>query len=1108
MSTSQQRIRTIRRGHIADFDEQMWPVTVALLMLAGFLVGWVVGRGDFEATYWLDNAWTQLGIVALLIVVLLAGVSYFRGRARRRLQLGVLLSLLLHLGLVAVTQQVYLTLLPETDGGESALPRTEAVRLPDYTSVPEETDYYNPLERPTNTVLPRTQTVEVARAEVQQSQRRPDVEAEQLRQQQADARAIDPAQRELQPTVERQLEIARAEMETLEPREVVEAKAPAAEAAQTITPQEQMEIQRQQMLDQRLDRPDVRSPAMRQSADTATAMQAQRSQQASASERALAERQLARAELPQQQVPIEQVLPAPQVSRTLQASDALPERMQLPVRLPQEQLDAAAAASGPRAARVDPNDSPLASVERAAAAADAANQQRENLPRQSAAESELELSAVPMQAAPGAQSASERPALEAAQLEVARRNDNSSILAGAGRSSVTAPSSAAAQAAAAGESGPMTMAPVVTSAAATGSGSTGQSGSGAQRAMADIGSLVDTGVQVPGGAAGIAAEQSGSGMQGGPVGSTGAGQQLAPASGTSITQRSGGLTGSLVDRGGRGIPSATTGDVPSGTGAATTLGGLDRPGVASPGVQSVGEVGGGPRGEPGLRSAADERLAGLSPTVTPGTEQSGGDLPGGAGTAAGPATGNGAGPSTSTVKGGAPGAALRGADTSLAGPRQVDGGLPSRMAGRPGAEGTGHERMTDLGGLPGDRARLERSGATVLATRPTPGRRGDLLLEPSIRDIAVPGYKQRDPINREAIAKQHGGSEGTERAVELGLEFLARHQLPDGRWSLHDFAAGRPGFSNEGAGSMRSDTAATGMALLAFLGAGYTHVEGKYEDAVHRGLNFLLINQRDNGDLFKPEDEQSNANVWLYSHGIAAIALCEAYGLTRDEALRDPAQRGLDFIVAAQHPDLGGWRYSPQRGSDTSVSGWQLMALKSGELAGLGVPRSAYQGVQRWLDGAQASQSDIRYVYMPGAEIAHQRTPSRVMTAEALLMRQYLGWQRNERRLMAGADYLGRNLPSLGSPTSYERDAYYWYYATQVMFHMQGTHWQEWNESLRPLLVNNQEQSGVLRGSWDPLQPSPDRWGVHAGRIYVTSLHLLMLEVYYRHLPLYRTLED
>jgi hypothetical protein len=105
--------------------------------------------------------------------------------------------------------------------------------------------------------------------------------------------------------------------------------------------------------------------------------------------------------------------------------------------------------------------------------------------------------------------------------------------------------------------------------------------------------------------------------------------------------------------------------------------------------------------------------------------------------------------------------------------------------------------------------------------------------------------------------------------------------------------------------------------------------------------------------------------------------------------------------------------------------------------------------------------------------------------------------------MIRGAEYLRQRLPDIGSANAPRRDTYYWYYATQVMFHMGGQHWREWNRQLHPLLVGAQLREGPLAGSWDPQKPVPDRWGPFAGRLYVTTMNLLSLEVTYRHLPLY-----
>lgn len=352
-------------------------------------------------------------------------------------------------------------------------------------------------------------------------------------------------------------------------------------------------------------------------------------------------------------------------------------------------------------------------------------------------------------------------------------------------------------------------------------------------------------------------------------------------------------------------------------------------------------------------------------------------------------------------------------------------------------------------------------------------------------------FSMRTPEGRAEAVSKLGGSEASEAAVARGLEWLANHQFAAGNWSIHEFNC--KDHQCLGGGSYQADTAATGLALLAFLGAGHTHQSGEYQQVVKRGLIWLVERQGSDGDLFRTDTEF----CWLYSHGMATIALCEAYGMTKDSRLKQPAQKAIDFIVASQHPTFGGWRYRPRFESDTSVSGWQMMALKSGEIAGLQIPAKTYSGVGDWLDTVEQADAPGRFSYHP----YKKSTPT--MSAEGLLMRQYLGADRNDQAVVAGASYLKQRLPK-----SDARDVYYWYYATQVMFHMQGSHWDEWNGALRNMLVDGQEKSGPEKGSWDPAIPHKDTWGQSGGRHYVTCLNLLMLEVYYRHLPLYLELQQ
>ncbi len=344
----------------------------------------------------------------------------------------------------------------------------------------------------------------------------------------------------------------------------------------------------------------------------------------------------------------------------------------------------------------------------------------------------------------------------------------------------------------------------------------------------------------------------------------------------------------------------------------------------------------------------------------------------------------------------------------------------------------------------------------------------------------------RNPNFRKTLALQRGGSEETEAAVARGLAWLARHQNANGSWSLDKFHLAPKATSGpqDGLGSVYSDTAATALALMAFLGAGQTHKQGEYQDVVRAGLRWLVYSQGPDGDLRGPGSGR------MYAHGMAAIVLCEAFAMTGDDTLRVPAQRAIDFIVRAQHP-AGGWRYEPGQAGDTSIVGWQLMALQSGRLHyHLHVPEGTLQLAEKFLDSVKCDYSGATYGYMPG----HSASPA--MTAEALLCRLYLGWPPNHRAIRTGVQWLlSEHLPDIRNP-----NIYYWYYGTQVMHHVGGQAFRKWNYAMKPILLELQEKSGRNAGSWPPI----GTWSSHGGRIFMTSLAICILEVYYRHMPLNR----
>ncbi|MBX7103950.1 MAG: terpene cyclase/mutase family protein [Gemmataceae bacterium] len=344
----------------------------------------------------------------------------------------------------------------------------------------------------------------------------------------------------------------------------------------------------------------------------------------------------------------------------------------------------------------------------------------------------------------------------------------------------------------------------------------------------------------------------------------------------------------------------------------------------------------------------------------------------------------------------------------------------------------------------------------------------------------IPGqmFGGRSGATREKMVAAEGGNPASEAAVAKGLAWLKKQQKPDGKWKMLE-------------GTVDDDFGATGLALLPFLAGGITHKldpkdknSVEYSKCVELGLRWLVNKQQGNGLM------GTDTTYRHYSHAICVVALCEALGMTNDSTLRGPAQRGVDYLLKAQH-SAGGFRYSVGQPGDVSVTGWCLQALQSAKLAGLKVPAEAFYKVGNFLDTMQ-TQKGAAYGYSSAGGRPN-------MTAVGLLCRAYLGWGPKNPAMMAGVENLKKNLPRKGLS-----EIYYYYYATQVM-HFCATEedWHKvWNPQMRDLLIDTQDNGvGPNRGSW-----TPDRThtGDGGGRLCATCLSLLTLEVYYRHLPLYK----
>jgi hypothetical protein len=346
------------------------------------------------------------------------------------------------------------------------------------------------------------------------------------------------------------------------------------------------------------------------------------------------------------------------------------------------------------------------------------------------------------------------------------------------------------------------------------------------------------------------------------------------------------------------------------------------------------------------------------------------------------------------------------------------------------------------------------------------------------------GFPARFGRVKEKMLKDNGGNADTERAVALGLAWLAKQQWVDGSWSLER--------------DIKDDAiGTTALALLPFLGAGQTYkpVAGnKYQKVVQAGLAYLMKAITTTGA------NAGRASTSTTQQALAALALCEVYGLTSDPVLRPYAQATLNYLQKAQAKD-GGWAEG-DGASDLAVTGWVLQALDAGKLGGLVVDDRVLKNAVKFLDTRATGARKSAY----GTTSDKDAKPGTAATATGLLCRHLFDeWRADHPGMTEGAAGLAKNPPG-----AKDRDALYVYHASWVLLHAGGDRWREWNEGpkgtngTRDLLTGAQHRKTddvKLHGSWDA---DTGAFGTKYGRIGTTALNLLSLEVYYRHAPRYK----
>jgi len=394
---------------------------------------------------------------------------------------------------------------------------------------------------------------------------------------------------------------------------------------------------------------------------------------------------------------------------------------------------------------------------------------------------------------------------------------------------------------------------------------------------------------------------------------------------------------------------------------------------------------------------------------------------------------------------------------------------------------------------------------------------------------------------------REGGGEGTESAVLAALEWLRRHQNPDGSWSCRDFTGqcdkaqgpckNKSKGYTDGRGFPSHDVGVTALAVLAFTGFGHTHQFGEREEfvtVVRKAMQWLKSQQVMEGDpddrgrygwpqikirdwKADPAADPYKATIdeqWIYDHSLATMATAELLLLTQDKiGLGKNVELAAELCLRAQN-DGYGWRYGVKPGdNDTSVTGWMILALKACKAADMRRPaperyEKAFKDALEWFKRATSVSTGITGYKAPGDEgsrlngIYPEPYPFSkelsCMTAVAVLCRLFAGEKRTDDMIKKGVTILLRETPSwqeqAGNRMS-KINVYYWYYGTYALFQYGGVPWKEWNEKMKKSLIDTQRVGGCEDGSWDPI----DEWGAAGGRVYTTALGAMTLEVYYRY---------
>jgi hypothetical protein len=333
-------------------------------------------------------------------------------------------------------------------------------------------------------------------------------------------------------------------------------------------------------------------------------------------------------------------------------------------------------------------------------------------------------------------------------------------------------------------------------------------------------------------------------------------------------------------------------------------------------------------------------------------------------------------------------------------------------------------------------------------------------------------------------------------SVERALKWLSEQQERDGAFPTRP--EGQP--------------AITSLCVMAFLSAGHQPDDGQYGERLNRAIDFVIDCQQPDGlfSYLEPEDRhvhQGASHAATYNHAIAGLMLCEAYGqVSRERSLKIEQAVNKALLVTGAHQrspkaiaeDEGGWRYLYRIGttssSDLSVTGWQLMFLRSAKNAQFKVEDKVIADAVKYVESLyQPAEGEFYYGHISG----NDRYASRGMMGVGALSLALAGKHNTVMARRVGDWLLENPFDSYGSTNHhYDRFHYSAYYCSNAMAQLGGRYWRQFFPTLSRTLLDAQSPEGAWLA-----ESGEDRM---YGSAYPTALSVLTLTPAYQLLPIYQ----